>query len=212
MFNFRNILGRGEKLLWEGRPPTGIRLTKRDTLFVPFSIFWAGFAVFWNVGVWSSDAPVFFRLWGLPFLVVGAYMTVGRFWWDSRQRGRTRYAVTNQRVMIVTGLGASVRSLDVKNLPALILDEDGKGSGSGTISFTYESQATGRPSFTAFVNGLPEFRDIDGVRCVYEIIRKAQNTRSPFDEADPGFGSGAITSDGVDWAAEATAASNIPRV
>ncbi|MFB9221749.1 hypothetical protein [Paracoccus cavernae] len=210
MFNFRNILGKGERLLWEGRPPTGIRLTKRDKLFVPFSIFWAGFAVLWNVGVWVADAPLLFRLWGLPFLVIAAYITVGRLWWDSRQRARTRYAVTNQRVMIATGMGSSVKSLDVKNLPALILDEDGKGS--GTISFSHESQATGRPSFTAFVNGLPEFRDIDGARRVYEIIRKAQSTRSPFDEADQAFGSAAITPDEADWAGEATATSNIPRV
>lgn len=112
--------------------------------------------------------------------------------------------------MIATGMGSSVKSLDVKNLPALILDEDGKGS--GTISFSHESQATGRPSFTAFVNGLPEFRDIDGARRVYEIIRKAQSTRSPFDEADQAFGSAAITPDEADWAGEATATSNIPRV
>lgn len=184
MVDFRSILGKGERLLWEGRPPTGILLHKRDALWVPFSIIWAAFAVFWNVGVWTSGAPIFFRLWGIPFLLVAAYITVGRLFWDSYQRKRTRYAVTNQRVLIATG-GGSVKSLSITNLPALMLDE--RGDGTGTISFTYESQATGRPSFAALTNTLPEFRQIDGARRVYDIIRKAQSTASARDGSGSDF-------------------------
>jgi hypothetical protein len=88
-------LGRGERLLWSGEPRRGPMLRPSDAFIIPFSVLWAGFALFWNVSVWASGAPIFFRLWGLPFLAAGAYITVGRFWFDSMRRGRTAYGVTN---------------------------------------------------------------------------------------------------------------------
>jgi len=42
----------------------------------------------------STGAPPFFLLWGIPFLIVGAYITVGCFFYDAWQRGRTAYGVT----------------------------------------------------------------------------------------------------------------------
>lgn len=185
MFSFQSVLGKGEKLLWQGQPPTGILLNKSDALLVPFSLLWAGFAVFWNVGVWATDAPVYFRAFGLPFLLVGAYITIGRFLVDGYRRKRTRYGVTNQRILIATGMGQSVKSLDIGNLPALILDESLDGS--GTISFTYPLGDNLRPNFPLDVSSAPQFRRIDKARSVYEIIRKAQKTPQPFDQGATGF-------------------------
>ena len=43
----RSELGSGEKLLWSGQPRAGLRLRPADALMIPFSLMWAGFAVFW---------------------------------------------------------------------------------------------------------------------------------------------------------------------
>jgi hypothetical protein len=68
---FVDDLAADEQLLWLDQPDAGKWFTQGDLLFVPFSLLWGGFALFWNAMVWLSNAPIFFRLWGLPFLLIG---------------------------------------------------------------------------------------------------------------------------------------------
>src|SRR5437899_365791 len=60
-----------------------------------------------------AGAPFFFKLWGIPFVLVGIYVMIGRFFVDARQRSRTYYGLTDQRVIIISGL----RNRQVKSLP-----------------------------------------------------------------------------------------------
>ena len=91
----------GERILWEGRPDTRLfLLRKQDTFLIPFSLVWGGFAIFWNVGVWTGGAPFFFSIFGLPFLIVGAYVTIGRFFHDQLRRRGTVYALSTKRAFI----------------------------------------------------------------------------------------------------------------
>lgn len=123
-----------ERLLWSGRPRGGIFLRPSDAYMIPFSLLWGGFAVFWEVGVLTTDAPFFFKLWGVPFVLVGLYIVFGRFFVDARLRGRTYYGVTNERVIIVSGLfSRSVKSLNLRTLTDVTLEE--KPDGTGTITF-----------------------------------------------------------------------------
>src|SRR3954468_4100943 len=93
-------LARDERILWSGQPRQGLTLRAGDVLMIPFSLFWCGFAVFWEWSVLHSGAPGLFALWGLPFIGMGIYLVVGRFFAESWQRARTYYAVTSERVLI----------------------------------------------------------------------------------------------------------------
>ena len=116
-----------ERLLWQGRPAGGLIFQTSDILAIPFSLLWGGFALFWNVSVWTiaDGAPWFFKLWGLPFLAVGLYITVGRFFADMWMRNRLLYAVTDRRILILRSYSSTIRSYDIQHLPALELEERG---------------------------------------------------------------------------------------
>lgn len=171
-------LSPNEQLFWFGRPRQGFFFRKSDALMIPFSLMWGGFAIFWNAGVWSGNAPIFFRLWGLPFLIVGLYMIFGRFFVDVWQRKKTFYGVTNERIIIISGLiNQSIKSLSLKTLTDITMEE--LTSGLGTITF-------GTPNTTNWYGNsnfpfnrkreeiVPNFEQIPQTKTVYETIRNAQ--------------------------------------
>ena len=130
----RSELGPSEQALWTGHPRTGLVLRVSDAFAIPFSVLWAGFAIFWLYSAAESGAPLPFVLFGVPFVFVGIYIVIGRFFVEARQRGATYYAVTPQRIIIASGLlTRKVQSLSLKTLHEVSLSE--RADGSGTISF-----------------------------------------------------------------------------
>jgi hypothetical protein len=168
----------GEKVVWSGRPVKGLRLRASDILLVPFTLLWGGFAVFWEATVLTKGAPLFFALWGVPFVLIGVYITVGRFVFDAWQRSRIQYAVTDERVVIRTGgFRPEVVSLRLAYLPGLTFRE-GRG-GFGTISFGGGSPFAGLMGGMAGWPGAdrhlgPRFELVRNVRSVYDAIQGAQ--------------------------------------
>ena len=62
--------------------------------------------------------------------MIGFYLIVGRFWVDARQRARTHYALTDRRVIIVSGIfSRSTQSLTVATLSNVTLTTTGSGKG-----------------------------------------------------------------------------------
>ena len=173
-------LASAEKVLWAGQPRQGIVLRPADVFLIPFSLLWGGFAIFWEVMVIAMGAPFFFPLFGAVFVVVGLYIMVGRFFLEAR-RTRIAYALTSERVVIVSGLiGRTVKSIDLRTLGEMSLSE--RRNGSGTIAF-------GSPSPFDWFGGMAvwpwmavrhasRFELIPNVRAVYEAIRTAQRALS----------------------------------
>ena len=127
----RDYLVPGESILWKGKPGKGHLLTSQDVFMIPFSIFWFGFAVFWEISVLSSGAPFFFGLWGVPFILVGIYITVGRFFHTAWLRKHTAYVITNKK--IIRKRGKRVDMLGAANMPAIHIATHADSS--GTIRF-----------------------------------------------------------------------------
>jgi len=172
MLIFQDELGPDEHLLWSGRPKTGLILRSSDIFLIPFSLLWGGFAIFWEISVIATGAPFFFWLWGIPFVLIGLYITIGRFFIDAQQRQKTHYALTNKRIIIISGLfNRTVKSLSLRTLSDISLSE--KRNGTGTITFgpthpvawMYAGMAW--PGTSRYMS--PAFELIDAVRLFQKI-------------------------------------------
>ena len=167
----RPALGYNENLIWTGKPKTGIIFRTADIYLIPFSLIWFGFAIFWEYNVVRAGFTPF-ALFGLPFIAVGLYISIGRFYIDAWRRKRTIYGITDNRVIIKSGLFVKeIKSLNIRTMSDLSFKEKKDGSGTinfGPIDFRY-----------SFFNGIgywpgikptPSFEFIDEVRTVYNIL------------------------------------------
>src|SRR5262245_5035410 len=170
-------LTRGERLLWGGMPRQGLRLRASDWYMVPFSLMWGGFALFWEYMALTNprSGPTFFALWGIPFVLIGLYMMVGRFFVDSYQRTKTYYGVTDRRVLILSGLiNRRITSVALQNLGDVSLSE--RADRSGSIAFGASRMAYPASwDWSGQVQG-PAFDLIDDARRVYDVVQEAQRT------------------------------------
>jgi hypothetical protein len=176
-------LERGERLLWVGAPRQGLKLRSADLLLIPFSLLWGGFAVFWESSVLAiPNSPWFMKLWGIPFVLIGLYLIVGRFFVDAKMRKNAIYAVTSQRVLIFSGIfRRETKSLTLRNIPEVSVVS--ARDGGGTISFgsppAYSGFAGGIPGWPGSGRMLPpQFEMIDDVAAVATLVREAQRNAS----------------------------------
>src|SRR5215813_8507784 len=91
--NLRQNLDSNERLIWAGKPKHGILFRTSDIFLVPFSLLWGGGAIFWETTALATNAPFFFKLWGIPFVLVGLYLIFGRFLIDAKRRANTIYGI-----------------------------------------------------------------------------------------------------------------------
>ena len=153
-------LASNEKLLWAGRPKQGLLFRWTDVFMIPFSLLWLGFVIFWEYSAASGGAPVFFMLFGGVFVVVGLYFVFGRFIWDSLERKRTIYGVTDERVIIFSGIFQyQIKSLNLRTLSDISVTE--KSSGSGTVSLgptSFTDSMYNGMAWPGMTRGSPKFR------------------------------------------------------
>jgi hypothetical protein len=174
-------LTNGESVVWSGQPNPSIIFHKEDLFLIPFSLLWGGFAIFWEAGVsgfWGSKTHQngswsFGILWGIPFVLIGQYLIWGRFFYAAWLKGRTFYAVTNQRVIVIqNGWKRQMASSYIDTLPNLIKERSSDGI--GTLRFAQSQPTSGRAQWGAWnglsVGGVPTFVDIAEVDTVYRLI------------------------------------------
>jgi hypothetical protein len=179
---FNRLLLPGEKLIWTGKPGTGLMLTKMDFLLIPFSLLWGGFAIFWEYQVLTKTqgkAPFFLVLWGIPFILAGIYFIVGRFFVDAYVRSKTFYAITDSRLLILReGLLGGVQAFQLSQLPAVSFS--GSPVGRGTLDLS-----GARPfnrSFAAWTPALAKgarLLKIENAWHVFTLLQQTQRQSKP---------------------------------
>src|SRR5262245_59702742 len=115
----------GEGLLWSGWPSPG-RMALSAVPAMLFGVPFGGFAAFWMYMAYTitskstgPDFSNFFPLFGVPFLLIGLGMLTAPLW-AYLAAGRTQYALTNKRALIVSNLfSVSVRSFTYEEMGEL---------------------------------------------------------------------------------------------
>jgi hypothetical protein len=160
----------------------------QDAVLIPFSVMWGGFTIFWEIGVLSSSGArdsVIFPLWGVPFVLVGLYLMVGRFFARRWIRKRTLYAVTDQRVIAIAPSwprGERTTSVWLGSSPPV---EKRLARGTGTVwvgSFPrgnrWLASEPGWPGGRSATSSAIVFTDIQNADEVYSRIRHELSERN----------------------------------
>lgn len=174
---FMNELLKNEEILWSGQPENTI-FTTSDIFLIPFSLIWGGFAVFWEISTIIASAPFFFSLFGIPFVIMGFYLIFGRFIFKSIKKKHTYYAITNQRILILSNLRSSnLQAEFIRQIPCI--NKSVKSNGIGTIKFGNSPYLTGMYGNSGveffgnrYTNDIPVFYDIQDVEAVYKLINE----------------------------------------
>jgi len=174
---FEPYLEQDEELLWTGRPLTGLRFSWVDIFLVPFTGMWGAFAILGAVSTWVEDGPLFFRLAGVPLVLVGLYLIFGRFLLAARARSRTRYALTPTRALIVSGIfRRRLQTVRLATLGAVDFHQNGRGV--GTLVFDAP-----RALPTIYLNALDSFPGLQASTSfsrlpnaeeAYQLVQKLQ--------------------------------------
>jgi len=189
----RQELDPGERLLWAGQPRQGLRLQTSDFVMIPASLMWGGFAIAWEVMAFAIGASIFFKLWGIPFVLVGLYIMVGRFFFDARSRARTFYGLTDRSLLLITGgRRRMVRRFDLTQLGPISLQEHGDGSGVLSFGALVTASAVSNPMAQQLIRmagrnlngGLPYLEVQEDVRGVYRRVRDAIEAAENARQAD----------------------------
>ena len=172
---FQEELLSDEKIIWTGKPEESKLFSKFDIFLVPFSLLWGGFAIFWELTSITMGAPFFFSLFGLPFVLMGLYFIFGRFIYKRYKKRNIYYAVTNQRVLVVTKLrNKNIQASFIKNIPTINKYKNSLGLGSirfgNSHFFTSMYGNMGMDFFGFDDKEVINFYDIEDVDRVYKIV------------------------------------------
>ncbi len=177
------LLDPGERLLWVGSPAGGLRVTPKGIATSAFGLFFFGFSLFWTLGAaspwiggFTGEMPkgfgwffVFFPLFGLPFVAMGAYMLFGHYLHDAWRRRRTRYALTDRRAIITTWAGKrSMKSFPIGR-ETLVDYQPGREA---SLFFATETSVDSDGDRTSERIGFEHIADGNGA---YAMIRRIQN-------------------------------------
>jgi hypothetical protein len=170
-------INKNERLLWAEPPKQGFIFRSSDGCLIPFSLVWGGFAIFWEIMVLYTDAPFFMALFGIPFVIIGVYLIIGRFFHDIYIRRQMIYGLTDKRIVIKRG--DHLRFVELADLTDIKVTEKKDGTGSILFNSKYDQRnnkknASSTLSFSPTSAGLG-FEAIPRVKSVYNQIEELRN-------------------------------------
>jgi hypothetical protein len=169
----RELIG-DERLLWTGWPRHDLFTRFSDLLAIPFGLVFLGIGLVLAFSTPAPNQPSFLPvLIGIGPILLGSYLGIGLFVLDALRRRRTYYGLTNERVLIVSGLfHQKTTSMDLRTLGQVSVES--RRNGEGTIAFGPLS--AGWQSHSRDV--VPHFYMIPEAKSVYQKIIVAQRDAS----------------------------------
>ena len=170
--NWKGILEKDEEILWQGRPDGTFHL-KPDSIFVSvFGVFFAGFALFWMVGVAAAAGGMFWSF-GLIHFSVGVALIIGPNFWSAYRRRHSWYTLTNTRAFIATDmplLGRKLKSYPIEPGAVLELIDTQPPS----VKFAKETRRGKNSTYQVAIG----FDRIIDARDVYKMMRGIQKGKT----------------------------------
>ena len=161
-------LDAGEQVLWSGRALPGLRIESGSLVQSAFGLVFFGISVA-SLFAAGKESTIFPVLWTSLLVLAGFYYVVGHFFWNAICRRYTEYAVTNQRVIVRSGImSETTQSIEYRKIRTLTLTE--KSDGSGTIQF---GEANAVSAGEGITSNATKMEAVPDARSVYNIIRKA---------------------------------------
>ena len=181
-----------ERLLWSGRPRYRPEFRYYDPVVIFFGLGWIATIVLINAisGSWSVlnvlqavQHPANFLVWlvQLLFLAIGFYLAAGRYLYDYWNCRKTQYDITDQRVLIRSGVfGQTIWNFVYENIWDVDLIEHGDGTGTIRFKVAMGKNASNFRRSTEFI--LPDtirhphwFRRVSDPKNAFAILQSAMD-------------------------------------
>ncbi|MBL4808020.1 MAG: aspartate carbamoyltransferase catalytic subunit [Rhodobacteraceae bacterium] len=163
----------GEKVIWQGAPDAGLHFHARGIMQSLFGVVFFGFSIFWVTMALKGSGPdgglgAVFPLFGVPFVLVGFYLVIGHWFFDSYKRSRTRYALTDKRALIaVRVFGKRMKSYPITRSKPITVKEGHMDS----VIFDSVEKRGKNGSYTVDIG----FQYIPDAMDVYKMMRDIQS-------------------------------------
>lgn len=169
----------GEQVLWTGRPSSTRPFVPADAVLIPLTAVWASAVLVVVLGPLLHGGPGIIALFGAPFVLVGAYITVGRFFVRVRRLAATTYTITDQRVIVqVSWPRPHTRTSYLSRLdpPVIAVGKDGSTGdlAFGALPTMMETIDAGLAQSRGPGPAPIVLRSIENVRIVRDLIVAAQ--------------------------------------
>ncbi len=186
--SLQRLLEPEERVLWQGKPEKSAYVWQQFPQSL-FGVFFFGFAIFWEVNAWrqvpmegSGGVGWLFRLFGLPFLIVGFYITFGHFFLRAWEWRHVNYVLTNRRMLTTAGLLSTHHaSLFLDAITSVDLEQTFLDRGRGTWNVTVDAPTMpDYPSVRARrgFSGYPRTFGFHGIKEGEEVLRLLQEART----------------------------------
>ncbi len=163
------ILNEGESVLWQGKPNKKAYVLNKVLHMLPFAIIWLAFDLFFIIMLFKFNLPTGAKVGVFAFIclhLLPFWIWLFNVLFASRRHKNTRYVLTNQRILIRTGLiGIDFQSISYKDVDRVSLK----------VGIVDKILKVGDLYFISSLRGQNAFFDVDSPYEVYKIVQKIVN-------------------------------------
>lgn len=171
---FKDELLEDEKLIWTGKPKSGLRLNFSDFWFIPLCLFAISFMIYLLLEKEEISTPFFLDYIVVPIIGAFTFMLIRRLIGEMLfMRKNTYYAVTNKRVIIKSGMfSKETSSINYESFDSVTFWENGKGYGYVKVYAKDFSRIMTPNNPVNRMGRFLRFQYLDNIKILYKLIEE----------------------------------------